>query len=100
MFNNKPEVVLPFTSDGAKILQALTRAPTLAYGTHMYDAVSESISLLADAKIAAGSVRRPFGWRGHRQPGDRSRRSPPLRQSRTFGYSPSGCAPRTSTNPR
>lgn len=55
-FNSKPEVVLPFTSDAAKILQALTGRPTLAYGTHMYDAVSEAISLLAEAKIAAGSV--------------------------------------------
>jgi tight adherence protein B len=55
-FNSKAEVLLPFTSDAGKILQALSRPPTLAYGTHIYDAVSKSISLLQEAKIAAGSV--------------------------------------------
>jgi len=56
IFNSKAEVLLPFTSDAGKILQALSKPPTLAYGTHIYDAVSESIALLEEAKIAAGSV--------------------------------------------
>jgi tight adherence protein B len=55
-FNSKTQVVLPFTTDSGKILQALARPPELAYGTHIYDAVDESISLLRDAKIAAGSI--------------------------------------------
>jgi len=55
-FNNKPEVALPFTSDSGKILEALAHRPSLVYGTHIYDALNESISLLRDANISAGSI--------------------------------------------
>jgi tight adherence protein B len=55
-FNKQPEVVLPFTNDSSKILQALAHKPTLVYGTHIYDAVGKAISLLEEAKIVAGSV--------------------------------------------
>jgi tight adherence protein B len=55
-FNKQPEVVLPFTIDSTKILQSLAHKPPLVYGTHIYDAVGEAISLLEKAKIVAGSV--------------------------------------------
>jgi hypothetical protein len=55
-FNNARQVALPFTADSGKILQALAHQPELAYGTHIYDAVDESISLLRGANITAGSI--------------------------------------------
>jgi len=55
-FNDQPSLALPFTTDGGKITQALEATPQLAYGTHLYDAVSEAISQLHDAEISAGSV--------------------------------------------
>jgi tight adherence protein B len=55
-FNKQPEVALPFTTDSNQILQALAHRPELVYGTHIYDAVGEAISLLEKAKIVAGSV--------------------------------------------
>jgi len=55
-FNDQPDVALPFTTDSSAILQALAHKPTLAYGTHIYDAVGKAISLLEQAKIVAGSV--------------------------------------------
>jgi tight adherence protein B len=55
-FNKEPQVALPFTTESSTILQALGKKPTLAYGTHIYDAVGEAISLLEKAKIVAGSV--------------------------------------------
>ena len=55
-FNKQPDVALPFTNDSSKILQALAHQPTLAYGTHLYDAVGKAISLLDEAKIVGGSV--------------------------------------------
>jgi tight adherence protein B len=55
-FNKQPEVALPFTTDSNQILQALAHKPELVYGTHIYDAVGEAISLLEKAKIVAGSV--------------------------------------------
>ena len=55
-FNDQPDVALPFTTDSSAILQALAHKPTLAYGTHIYDAVGKAISLLEQVKIVAGSV--------------------------------------------
>ena len=55
-FNNGRQVALPFTADSGKILQALAHQPELAYGTHIYDAVDEGISLLRGANITAGSI--------------------------------------------
>ena len=55
-FNSAPNVVQPFTNDSGKIVQALAHRPELAYGTHLYDAVNESISLIKDAKITVGSI--------------------------------------------
>jgi tight adherence protein B len=55
-FNSTSRVVLPFTTDSAKIDAALTEAPPLANGTHIYDAVEDAVALLASAKAGAGSI--------------------------------------------
>jgi tight adherence protein B len=55
-FNDNAHVVQPFTTDSAEIVRALAHKPGLAYGTHLYDAVDEALSLLKTAGISAGSV--------------------------------------------
>jgi tight adherence protein B len=56
VFNRTTSVTLPFTSDSAAITRALAKAPRLASGTHIYDAVVRGVEMLQTAKIAAGSV--------------------------------------------
>jgi len=55
-FNGKPNVVLPFTTSVDQIEAALLRVPEVSYGTHIYDAVAKAEELLADARIASGSI--------------------------------------------
>jgi tight adherence protein B len=55
-FNKDTKVEEPFTTDTGEIVRALAHQPTLAFGTHLYDAVAEGVSLLKAAKITAGSV--------------------------------------------
>ena len=55
-FNGKPNVALPFTVDPAKIRTALAQVPKVAYGTHIYDAVSTAEALLTRAHIQSGSI--------------------------------------------
>jgi tight adherence protein B len=55
-FNKDSNVVQEFTTDTNDIVRALAHRPELAYGTHIYDAVDESLSLLHDKGITAGSV--------------------------------------------
>jgi tight adherence protein B len=55
-FNRSPNVLLPFTDDGAAINAALARQPKLAYGTHIYDGVGAALKLLDEAHIRAGSI--------------------------------------------
>jgi tight adherence protein B len=55
-FNRTSSVVLPFTEDEQQIQAALSRAPAIARGTHIYDAVSDAVQLLAQAHINGGSV--------------------------------------------
>ena len=55
-FNSTAQTVLPFTTDAEKIDAALAEAPPLIHGTHIYDATELALTLLAEAKIAAGSV--------------------------------------------
>jgi tight adherence protein B len=55
-FNSGPHVLLPFTADSAQIDAALAKAPRLAHGTHIYDAVSTATKLVDDAHISAGSI--------------------------------------------
>jgi Flp pilus assembly protein TadB len=44
------------TVDSGQLNAAVARAPQLAYGTHIFDAVSRSLKQLATAKISAGSI--------------------------------------------
>jgi uncharacterized protein YegL len=55
-FNDKSQVVLPFTTDPEAIDSALQETPHLAYGTHIYDGVETSLRLIAHAKIRAASI--------------------------------------------
>jgi tight adherence protein B len=55
-FNGTTSVVLPFTKSKAKIDSALLPIPKVAYGTHIYDAVSAAENLLSEARIDAGSI--------------------------------------------
>jgi tight adherence protein B len=55
-FNSQPHVVLPLTTDPAAIERALARPPTLAGKTHLYDAVSQAVTMLQDAKVTVRSV--------------------------------------------
>jgi tight adherence protein B len=55
-FNGGVNVVQTPTIDAGQLNAAVTRTPQLAYGTHIYDAVSRSLKELATAKIAAGSI--------------------------------------------
>jgi len=55
-FNDKEQVTLPFTRSNAAIASALDTSPRLAYGTHIYDAVSTAVQLLRAAKVDSGSV--------------------------------------------
>jgi tight adherence protein B len=55
-YNVTPNVVLPFTTESAKIDAALAQQPPFQFGTHIYDAVIRSLELLKAANIAAGSI--------------------------------------------
>ena len=55
-FNGKTDVALPFTTDNTKIRGALAQVPAVAYGTHIYDAVSTAEALLNQAHIQSGSI--------------------------------------------
>jgi Mg-chelatase subunit ChlD len=55
-FNRTSRQVLPLTSDPASIKMALSHAPTLAFGTHIYDATLLAIRQLHSSGVAAGSV--------------------------------------------
>ena len=55
-FNNRARVLLPFTTDGARIRAALAVPPRLRYGTHVYDAVGTAARLLRDAHVSVGAI--------------------------------------------
>src|SRR5262249_5365360 len=55
-FNGGVNVAQAPTIDAGQLNAAVTHAPQLAYGTHIYDAVSRSLKELALAKISAGSI--------------------------------------------
>jgi tight adherence protein B len=55
-FNGAAMVVLPLTTDSAKINAALAKPPSLNVGTHIYDAVETGVTMLKTAKIGAGSI--------------------------------------------
>jgi tight adherence protein B len=69
-YNVAPTVVLPFTTDQAKIDTALSKQPAFLFGTHIYDAVSRSLALLKEANIKAGTVIVLSDGQEHRGVGD------------------------------
>lgn len=69
-YNVAPTVALPFTTDQAKIDEALAKQPVFQFGTHIYDAVTHSLRLLQDAQIKAGTVILLSDGQEHPAPGD------------------------------
>ena len=55
-FNRTPTIVLPLTTDASKISAALATAPTVSFGTHIFDAVAQAEAMLKDAHISSGSI--------------------------------------------
>lgn len=55
-FNTRPTVALPLTTDRKLVNAALARAPRLAEGTRIYDALAAAIAQIRDAKLGAGRI--------------------------------------------
>jgi tight adherence protein B len=55
-FNSRVRVLQAPTSDGAELHSALSSVPPVAYGTHIYDALDRSLTLLDRARLSTGSV--------------------------------------------
>jgi tight adherence protein B len=55
-YNLTPTLTLPFTTEQAPIDKALSKQPTFVYGTHIYDAVVESLRQLHAAHIKVGTL--------------------------------------------
>lgn len=55
-FNGKAHTLLPLTGDESSIQSALATTPTLAYGTHIDDAVVAALRLLRTGRVTAGTV--------------------------------------------
>jgi tight adherence protein B len=55
-FNRNVSVLRNPTRDDASLRSALATQPPLAYGTRIYDALTQSLTLLNDAKISSGSI--------------------------------------------
>jgi tight adherence protein B len=55
-FNGKVQEVLPFTTDGKKIAQALASPPKLSQGTKIYDALQRAQQLIVGSGAQSGSV--------------------------------------------
>lgn len=55
-FDNTTHVVTVFTRDQGKITAALTRVPATHYGTHLFDAVAQAITLIRAAGVRVGSI--------------------------------------------
>jgi tight adherence protein B len=69
-YNVSPTVKLPFTSDQTQIDSALSTQPPFQFGTHIYDAVAQSLDLLRKAHISAGTIVVLSDGQEHRGLGD------------------------------
>jgi tight adherence protein B len=69
-YNATPTVLLPFTTDGAKIDAALSKQPPFQFGTHLYDAVVRAIDLVKAEHVTAGSIIVLSDGQEHRGRGD------------------------------
>jgi tight adherence protein B len=55
-FNNGVHVLQPLTTSARAIRASLSRTPKLSYGTHIYDALARSASLLTSAQAHGASI--------------------------------------------
>jgi tight adherence protein B len=55
-FNDDVQILQAPTLSVEELGASLDKAPSLSYGTHIYDAVQGSLGLLANAKVATGTV--------------------------------------------
>jgi tight adherence protein B len=55
-FNNGVHVLQPLTTNARAIRASLSRRPKLSYGTHIYDALARSASLLTSAQVHGASI--------------------------------------------
>jgi tight adherence protein B len=55
-FDASSRIVLPLTTDQKAIARALAAVPSLAPGTHIFNAVSVGLQMLARANVTAGAV--------------------------------------------
>ena len=55
-FNEKVNLLLPFTNDRAKINAALSQTPRTVYGTVVYDAITDAVDELRSSGTKVGTV--------------------------------------------
>jgi tight adherence protein B len=55
-FNDRVHVAQPPTASAGELAASLEHPGALAYGTHIYDAVMRSLTLLSDARISTGAI--------------------------------------------
>ncbi|TML00932.1 MAG: VWA domain-containing protein [Actinobacteria bacterium] len=70
-YNVSPSVKLPFTTDQTRIDAALSTQPPFVFGTHIYDAIGQSLDLLRNGHISAGTIVILSDGQEHRGRGDR-----------------------------
>ena len=66
-FNAKPTVALPFSTDKAEVQAALAKAPKLAEGTHIYDALAAAVAQVRGSGPRCGPHRPAVRRRRRRQ---------------------------------
>jgi len=55
-FNDQVHVAQPPTASAGELAASLEHPPGLAYGTHIFDAVMRSLTLLSDAHVSTGAI--------------------------------------------
>ena len=55
-FNDQVHVARPPTASPEELTSSLRHPPQLAYGTHVYDAVIQSLALLSEAQVSTGAI--------------------------------------------
>ena len=55
-FNSKPTVALPLTTDRAKVNAVLAKAPQLAEGTRIYDALAAAVAQVRGSQLGAARI--------------------------------------------
>jgi tight adherence protein B len=55
-FNEKPTVALPLTTDPDQVKKVLAKAPKLAEGTHIYDALAAAVAQVRGSALGAARI--------------------------------------------